>query len=335
MKRTLAAYLGTAALVVALAPGSARADDGPSEDARARGKQLFDSALADVKREDYKSACPKFRASYDVDPKASTLLNLGTCYARNGQTASAWGAFSSAVIAAKKAGKDDWAAQAEEQVKALEPKLVRLTIQVPPAARIEGLVVVRDTSTLSESEWGLAMAVDPGEHTVKASARGHVPWQTKVTIAEGGAPPPVTIPTLAEEPKAILPPPSVREPDAGPPPFWTTSRIAGASVAGVGVVALGVGSVLGILAKGKYDDSRAACPAPTCADAAAVDANGSAFGMATGSTVLFVAGGVLAAGGVGLFLWAPDAKKRAATGHVRVFPSASRTSATLELGGTF
>lgn len=331
MNRTLVFCIGLAALV--LAPTVAHAEDGPTDDARARGKQLFDAALADVKREDYKSACPKFRASYDVDPKASTLLNLGTCYTRNGQTASAWGAFSSAVVAAKKAGKDDWAAQAEEQVKALEPRLVRLTVEVPREARVDGLVVARDTSTLSESEYGLAMAVDPGEHTIKASARGHVPWQTKVTVAEGAQLAPVTIPRLVEEPKAAVVVPRERAP-VGPAPYWTTSRVAGASVAGLGVVAIGVGSVLGILAKGKYDDSRAVCPTPTCADPAAVEGNSSAFGMATGATVLFVAGGVLAAGGIGLFLWAPDAKRKSPTA-VRLLPSASPTSASLALGGAF
>lgn len=321
--------------VLSLVPSVALADDGPTEDARARGKQLFDSALADVKREDYKSACPKFRASYDVDPKASTLLNLGTCYARNGQTASAWGAFSSAVVASKKAGKEDWAAQAEEQVKALEPRLVRLTVDVPREARVEGLVVARDTSTLSDSEYGLAMAVDPGEHTIKASARGYVPWQTKVTVWEGTQLAPVTIPKLVEEPKAVVVVPRDATAPAGPAPYWTTSRVAGASVAGLGVVALGVGSVIGILAKGKYDDSRAACPTPTCSDATAVESNSSAFGMATGSTLLFVAGGVLAAGGIGLFLWAPDAKRKTASGTFHMYPTASHTSATLELGGTF
>lgn len=307
-----------------------------TEDARARGKQLFDAALADVKREDFKAACPKFKASYEVDPKASTLLNLGTCYERNGQTASAWGAFSSAVVAARKAGKEEWAAQADERVRALEPRLVRLTVTVPAEARAEGLVISRDGAKLSESEWGLAMAVDPGEHLVKADAPGRVGWSTKVAVAEGTKVPDIVVPNLALAPvaKGQGPTKIVVE---GPPPYWTATRVGGVTAAGIGLAAAGVGVALGFIAKGKYDDSRRTCPEPgtTCSDAVAVNDNETAFSLATGSTVLVVAGGVLAAAGVGLFLWAPDAHKSKKTQAFRVVPSGGPGALGLELGGAF
>lgn len=300
--------------------------DATTEDARARGKQLFDAALADVKHEDYKAACPKFRASYDVDPKASTLLNLGTCYERNGQTASAWGAFSSAVIAARKAGKEDWAAQAEERVKALEPRLLRVTIVVPPEARTEGLKVARDGSTLTESEWGLAMAIDPGEHTIRASAPDHVTWTTKLVVAEGSTMAPLRVPKLVEEKKSVVLGPSSDKPAK----FWTPSRIGGASLAGVGLVGVGVGAALAVVAKGKYDGARGTCKDTACPNEAAVNDSEAAFGLATGATVATIIGAVAGAAGVGLFLWAPDKKA-----YGQLVPIAGPSYAGLSAGGAF
>ena len=53
-----------------------------------------ESLFADGKRliEEGKPAlaCPKFLASYKLEPRIGTLLNLATCYEKNGQLASAW-----------------------------------------------------------------------------------------------------------------------------------------------------------------------------------------------------------------------------------------------------
>ncbi len=315
------------ALSLALLPTPALADEG-LEDARTRGKQLFDAALADVKRDDFRAACPKFRASYEVDPKASTLLNLGTCYERNGQTASAWGAFSSAVVAARRAGREEWALQAEERVKALEGRLVRLTVTVPLEARAEGLVVERDTTRLSESEWGLAMAVDPGEHVIRAHAEGHVPWSARVTVVEGTRLAPVAVPKLALERRS----PGVVA-VGGPartPKYWTPARVGGATLAGAGLVGLGLGAALAVVAKGKYDSSTALCrPGIACASDQAVKDNSAAFDLATGATVATVVGAVASVAGVGLFLWAPDKKSYA----LQVTPG--RGYAGIAAGGAF
>ncbi len=333
-KLVLCTFIGAsliAATPLAHAQAAPADPQGTSEDGRARGKQLFDAALADVKREDYKSACPKFRASYDADPKASTLLNLGTCYERNGQTASAWGAFSNAVIASKKAGKDEWAAQADERVKALEARLVRLTIVVAPASRVEGLVIERDGTRLSESEWGLAMAVDPGEHVIRARAEGFVAWSTRVTVTEGAAPSPVTVPKLIAEKKSVVV--GGGGAPARPPRFWTPSRIGGAAMAGAGLVGLGVGAALAIVANGKYQTSKDLCSAETklCRTQEGLDANAAAYDFATGSSVAMVVGGVLGVAGAGLFLWAPDKKSYA----LQVTPATGTGFAGLSARGSF
>lgn len=324
---------------VAHADGPASADAPLSPDAEARAKQLFDAAIADAQAENYKDACPKFRASYTVNRKASTLLNLGTCYERNGQTASAWGAFSEAVGAARQAGHPEWAAQAAERIRALEPRVVKVTIVVPAGTRVPGLTLKRDAAELTESEWGFPTPVDPGEHLLAASAPGKIPWKTTFKIAEG-APLTVQVPPLVDEPVekpkvvVIAPPP--------PPSFWSPLRVAGLSAGSVGVVALGVGTVLAIVAKGRYDSSREACPTAACTDAKALSDNRAAFDLATGSTIAVVGGALLTAAGATLFLWAPDRGRGAAersTVGARLTPAfdvrGRDGSATLRLEGAF
>ena len=81
----------------------------------------------------------------------------------------------------------------------------------------------------------------------------------------------------------------------------------GYGVVGAGVVGLGIGTIFGLTAIAKKDtascDASGACAAGPLADATSA---------ARVSTVAFVAGGVLLAGGLALILFAPSARSRAA-----------------------
>ena len=101
----------------------------------ARAQTLFDQAVTASQKNDLTTACPKFAASQKLDPKASTLLNLASCYELRGQTASAWASFKEAEATARKYGRTDWAERAATATKRLEPKLVHLTIHVHDAVR--------------------------------------------------------------------------------------------------------------------------------------------------------------------------------------------------------
>jgi serine/threonine-protein kinase len=292
----------------ATAPASAPT---PSLDARARADELFDQALADIEKGDFKSACPKFLASYEADPKSSTMLNLGNCYEKNGQTASAWGAFREAERVARNAGKKDWAENAAARAKTLEPRLIRLSV-IAPVAPPKDLELRRDQVLLPKGEWSVAIPVDPGEHEISAAAPGHKPWSTKLTATEG-AQLRIEVPLLELLPNAPgdTPPPPMAPP-APPPPFWNTPRIAGVAAAGVGVVALGVGAGLGLSANGLYKDAKAQCATGTsgCPASAVTDAD-SAYSRAGLATGFVIAGGVLAAGGAAVFfLVGPMVDKR-------------------------
>ncbi len=299
------------------------ADDAPKADNRARAQQLFDSALADAEAGNLASACPKFLASQEADPKASTLLNLGSCYEKNGQTASAWGAFREAEGLARKAGRADWETTARSRAESLESRLVKLTVQVPEASRVPGLTVVRDGAKLSTGEWGVPIPVDPGDHVVSASAAGYAPWETRASVREVSSA--LSVPPLELLPKAEeITPPLVDRGPAQPASWWTPLRTTGVVASGVGVLAMASGAVLGLLAKSSYDDAKSKCKdAPRGCSSSAVNDADSAYGMATGATVVFVVGAVAAASGAALILFSPS--PRASSG-------AARASASLDVG---
>ncbi|HSO40229.1 MAG TPA: hypothetical protein VLT33_47210 [Labilithrix sp.] len=289
----------------------------------ARAQQLFDSALVDAEAGNFAAACPKFQASQDADPKPSTLLNLASCYEKNGQTASAWGAFREAEGLARKAGRADWETTARARAEALEPKLLRLTVQVPEPSRVPGLTVTRDGARVSAGEWGVAIPVDPGLHVIAASAAGRAPWESRTTVKESGS---VAVPLLEPLPEAApvapIAPPPVAERPVTPTSWWTPLRTAGVVASGVGAAGLIGGTILGLVAKGKYDDAKGRCAdgARGCPSDAVSDSD-SAYGLATGATVLFVVSAAVAAGGVALIVLAPPGS-----------PESPRTTASLQVG---
>jgi hypothetical protein len=322
----LIGLFASALLASSIPPAFADDAAAPRSDNRARAQQLFDSALADAEAGNLASACPKFLASQEADPKTSTLLNLASCYEKNGQTASAWGAFREAEGLARKLGRSDWETNARSHAEALEPKLVKLTVQVPAPSRVPGLSVTRDGAKLGVGEWGVPIPVDPGEHVVSASADGRKPWETRTTIREASGS--VDVPLLEVVPVAERDQLHVVRPFEEPRPttWWSPLRKTGAIVAGAGVVALVTGGVLGLVAKGKYDDARSRCTdGSRGCPASAVSDSDSAYGMATGATIVFAVGAVATVGGAALVLLSSPATLSGSA-------KPARPTASLDLG---
>jgi hypothetical protein len=102
---------------------------------------------------------------------------------------------------------------------------------------------------------------------------------------------------------------------------------------GAGAVGLGVGAAFGLAASSTYDGAfeGGGCDRATrTCDAAGQSTVDDARSKATLSTVLFAAGGVLAASGVVLFLTAPSAKP---TGGIRVLPTGYAGGGGLTIAG--
>lgn len=302
-RRSRFARLAPLLLPLLLTASRASAEPEPA----ARAQALFEQGLVEARAGNYASACPKLATSQRLDPKTSTLLNLASCYELNGQTASAWAAFKEAAALAQRHERADWAERATASAARLEPKVVRLTIHVPEAMRVPGLTVELDGSPLLAVEWDRATPLDPGPHRVAWSAPDHRPATRDVTIATTNSA--LTLTPLEGVPKPTPTPTSSTA--TAPPRFWTTTRVVGAGVGGVGIASLAVGAVFGLAALAKYDDAEALCGgaggSPRVCDPAtspeALAARDSAGSRATASTIFFVAGGVLAAGGAALVIF--------------------------------
>jgi len=340
MRRPLAFALAALSLGI-FAPERAFAEDASNQ---AAAQALFEQArqlMADGK---FAEACPQLAESERLDPGAGTLLNLGHCYEKNGQTASAWVTFKDAAAAADVKHRADWSTRAREGAQALEPTLSRLTIDVPPEARVSGLQVRRDGVEVGAATWGTPIPTDPGPHAIEAGAPAKKTWKTLLTVGPSADQAHVAIPALEDEPapSAVTATPPVAAPAAAPlPPSslllppesqGTGQRTAGLVTGGVGVVGIALGAVLGLVASGKESDSQKLCPttSATCANGNGVQENNDSKTQATVSTVAWIAGGALVAAGAVLYLTAPRARPATA---LRLMPAVGTGEVGLRIGG--
>ena len=300
--------------------------------ARARAQSAQDKAAAEAAFEDgkrlmaaheYADACLKLAESNRRDPGIGTMLGLADCYEKNGQTASAWAEFREAAAQAARKG-DKREALARDNAARLEPLLSKILIRVPPNADVRGLLVKRDGVEIGRPLWDEAIPVDPGAHSVSATAPASKEWQMTVNAASVSGVQTVTVPQLEPAPVeasapagavgagAQTPASSASSADHAPeaPASATdpgrTQHIAAGVAAGVGVISVVVGAVLGSVAKSKLDQSNADghCDPTDACDPTGLQLRKSAESAATGSTIGFVAGGVLVAA------WAPCSGSR-------------------------
>jgi hypothetical protein len=255
------------------------------------GKQLMGEGKFD-------QACPKLQESLRLDPVAGgTLLTLALCHEGAGKTATAWAEFNDAKAAAARDGREDRVKLAQRHIDAIEPRLSRLTIQVPPpVAAIEGLSIQRDGVANGRAVWGVAIPVDPGRHTITATAPGYESWTSVALVGPDAARVLIAVPAMRpaaqKAPVAAAPPPpskpeskpaqSVPEADK---PTTKGAPVVGYVVGGVGIVGLGLGSYFGLQAMSKRSEVETACPNNACSTQQDVDKNDEARTAATISNV--------------------------------------------------
>lgn len=340
------------ALVTSFAPAVALAQDSSGAAAAdvlfRQGRQLHEE-----KR--YAEACPKFAESFKLDPATGALLALASCHEAEGKLASAWAEYNDVVARARRDNQPDRAETARQRAAAIEPKLAKLTILLAPGAgEVPGLQVKRGTLAIGSGSVGTALPIDRGEHTVEASAPGYQPYSTRVTIADGAsqvltlprlvASAATTAPVVTAPPVVSGPPPQAAPLAAQPPPERPADK-PGASGGSVlkplgivaivgGVLAAGGGTFFGLQAISRYNDSNANnhCDAISVCDAEGKSARLDARSAGNLSTGLFVAGGVLLAGGITMVVVSgsqPSAPRAALT------PTVSTQGGALSLRGAF
>ncbi len=318
---SLIAVVAIAAPIVFAAPvAHAQADAATALTLFMDGKKLVASG-------DVAGACPKFAASLGLVPKIATALSLADCYERTGMTASAWARYGEAAAMAKAANDGYRERFASQHAAALEPKLSKLTITAPSATA--GLDVKRDGENVDRTIFGSALPVNPGKHTIEASAPGKKPWSTTVEVGKDGAKVDVAIPPLEDvAPPVVAPPtppavatpapvvtaPPPQSPPPPPPPesSWSGQKTAAVLSGAVGVAGVAFGSIFGLVASSKWHDAQTNECHETlvCSPQGGVLVN-DAKSAATLSDVGFIVGALGLGGGIALWLTAPSSTSTA------------------------
>jgi hypothetical protein len=207
--------------------------------------------------------------------------------------------------------------------------------------------VQRDGANVGPPLWGEEVPVDPGPHKITANAPHKKPWEGTVNVYVGGKNVDASVPVLEDLPE---PPPTQNVGDGPLPPSPSESdsspsggagaaqKAIGGVVIGLGVVGLGLGAYFGIQALTKNNDSNQSgggCDfggVPDMCNANGTALRNDALSAAKGSTIAFVAGGVLAAAGIVVVLTAPRSHHRE---NVSFAPLLHRDGAGVGLSGAW
>lgn len=265
-------------------------------------------------------ACPRFEESERLEPAIGTRFHLASCYESLGKLASAHALFLDVAAEAAQREQAEREKVARERARAVEPRLSRLTIEVPfassPALRVE-----RDGALVGSAQWGLPVPVDPGVHRVTASAPGREPWVAEVTVPADAGVTRVNVPPLAEHSQ---------------PFFAPLSRKIGLATLGVGAGTLALGGVFAAQAISKKNASnRAGCDEQTCTSTAGLSLRREA--LAAGDRATWAAGlGFVGIGAAAALFWLwPTSGEDGAEPDVELSPAADLQSASLRLNGRF
>jgi hypothetical protein len=325
---------------------SARADPRAAE-------ALFEEGVRLADRGAFAQACVKFEASEALDVAVGTLLRLADCYERTGRLASAWSRFREAASLAQVQAMPEREHIANVRANALEPKMARLTISVPPRPP-SGYSLQLDGTVVPPGSWGTALPVDPGTLTVEASAPGYLTFIRKISVSPSpGVRTELQVPLLEPEPRP-LPAPSPLQAPAEPASALPASalgaasdrgrtasdrgyaaRVLGATFGVVGGASLATGGVLAVLAAKRNDHSLDYCGKdPRFCTPRGVQLRREAGSLADAATLSAAAGGVLLVTGFVVYTAAPSGHS-AERVSVSATPQVAAKGVTLQLRGAF
>lgn len=319
-------------------------------------EQLFADGLKAMEKKDYAAACAAFQGSQEADPSPGTLINLATCHEKQGKVATAWGEFLTAAGMAEQRGQTQRVQLARDAAAKLEPQLHRLVIDVREPS--DGLQVTRDGVAVPRATFGRPIPVDPGEHTIEATAPGKISWKGTATTAAGPGVDTIAVPPLEDAPREPAKPVGgtlqpTAPPAEAPSNSGSTQRTIGIILGATGIAALGTGGAFQLVALGEdstsdrqRDSIVANCVQGNPPDSKPVD--GTDCGKLKASqishadaakqnqlTAIVLGAGGVAMIGVGLVLYFTAPTAKASTSAFRVLPDVAPGRAGLTLGATF
>lgn len=240
------------ALLLLLTTHARAESDDDAEELFRQGRRLLEAG-------DTEEACKKFAASERLKPHDVTELNLGDCFEKLGKTASAWEVF---VKLAGSAKREDRAAEGRKRAKALEAKLVHLTIEVETP--VDDLVITRNDIVVDREKWSQAVPVDPDEYTITAKAPGREDWSTSIKVKSKDKT--VAVPKL----KRVKKPSEPAKPEPSGPNRYGNLPL-GLAIGGGAGIAIATGFALH--SRSLQNESDTLCPFARCGNQRGVDLN--------------------------------------------------------------
>lgn len=144
--------------------------------------------------------CEKFRASLELNPAASTLINIAKCSEHDGKLTQALVEYRRASQLNQDTLGEERKRKLEQVIKegisALEPRLAR--VQLVVAQQPSGIEIKRDGLMLPIATIGEKIPLDPGEHVFVVTAPGFRKEGRKVVLKEGESQT-IELPLVAEE----------------------------------------------------------------------------------------------------------------------------------------
>jgi hypothetical protein len=236
-----------------------------------------------------------------------------------------------------KDANDPRAPKIEDLVKNLDSQVPRITVKVSKGGEASAVSATLDGTPV---DVGKPQMVDPGPHTIEYKTDSGT--KKKVVPVERGGSQDVFVDVTPVEKtdggnkvvtKHVDEPDRPRTTEAPVP--GRTQRIAGLSLGGAGVVAIGVASYMTLSARSKYNDALTAhCGGMTnnCDDMG-LSITHDARHEAHVATVVFILGGAAVGGGVALYLLAPKATSGSREHAMYVIPTVGPDGGGIVVGG--
>jgi hypothetical protein len=254
----------------------------------------------------FAEALPLLVDSYKLAPQLKTLINLADCEENLGKLADALEHWTAARDEATSQGDASIAKVAGERAEKLDKRTPTITLQLAADAPASA-VVSWDGTVVPAKDLGAKRRVDPGAHVAMVQVPGYPPRRYELQLSEGD----VRVMQLSPASAAVE---TSTASDVATPEKSSSStpwRTIGWTAIGVGAASVAVGTFFGIEAISKKSDAN--CPSNHCAGGGDPDALRTAVKDGNLSTVFFVAGGVLAAGGVALIVLTPKGESSSAS----------------------
>jgi hypothetical protein len=319
-------YLLSLALLslVSFQPVLVCAQDGPSAADRATARRLATEGQVALKKGDFDTAADRFERANDLLAAPTFLVRLARARAGQGRLVEAYEIYRKIIREGVAPDQPDAfkraLADAKQEVKAVEPRLAWISVNVVGANPSDVQVTLND-AVIPSAALGAQRPVDPGTLKVKAKAEGYRTSEAEVQLAEGEHLPAIEmrmIPLPKAEPVAVAKKEPVMDENGGDDSSFMSQRTLGYVTLGVGGAGLVVGGITGLLAYSRHQDLvNTPCAVKEGNHCWVLDPSAEAEKeaqqtekemntFATISTVSFIAGGALAATGLILLITAPD-----------------------------